>query len=56
MEKISDSGMEVPPAMGTATAINFQPTGQGKAAISGDFVLLAAEGNAELLLHFLSRR
>jgi hypothetical protein len=45
MEKISDSGMDVPPAMGTATAINFQPTGQGKAAISGDFVLLAAEVN-----------
>jgi hypothetical protein len=44
-EKISDSGMDVPPAMGTATAINFQPTGQGKAAISGDFVLLAAEVN-----------
>jgi hypothetical protein len=45
MEKISDSGMDVPPAMGTATAINFQPTGQGKAAISGDFVLLATEVN-----------
>jgi hypothetical protein len=48
MEKISDSGMEVPPAMGTATAINFQPTGQGKAAISGDFVLLATEVNPVL--------
>src|SRR5216684_5322177 len=45
VEKITDSGMEVPPAMGTATAINFQPTGQGKAAISGDFVLLATEVN-----------
>ena len=31
--------------MGVATAINFQPTGQGKAAISGDFVLLASEVN-----------
>ena len=48
MEKISDSGMDVPPAMGTATAINFQPTGQGKAAISGDFVLLATEVNPVL--------
>jgi len=48
MEKISDSGMDVPPAMGTATAINFQPTGQGKAAISGDFVLLASEVNPVL--------
>jgi hypothetical protein len=45
VEKITDSGMEVPPAMGTATAINFQPTGGGKAAISGDFVLLAREVN-----------
>lgn len=32
VEMISDSGMEVPPAMGTATAIKFQGTGQGKAA------------------------
>jgi len=44
-EKIKDGGMEIPPAMGTATAINFQPTGGGKAAISGDFVLLADEVN-----------
>jgi len=45
LEKITDGAMEVPPAMGTATAINFQPTGGGKAAISGDFVLLASEVN-----------
>jgi hypothetical protein len=44
-EKIMDGGMEVPPAMGTATAINFQPTGNGKAAITGDFVLLGKEVN-----------
>ena len=44
-EKIMEHGMEIPPAMGTATAINFQPTGEGKAAISGDFVLLATEVN-----------
>jgi hypothetical protein len=44
-EKITDSGMEIPPAMGVATAINFQPTGDGRAAISGDFVLLASEVN-----------
>ncbi len=31
--------------MGVATAINFQPTGGGRAAITGDFVLLAAEVN-----------
>jgi len=29
--------------MGSAEAINFQPTGGGKAAITGDFVLTAAE-------------
>jgi hypothetical protein len=45
MEKITEGNMEIPPAMGVATAINFQPTGQGKAAISGDFVLLANEVN-----------
>jgi hypothetical protein len=44
-EAITDSGMEVPPAMGLATAINFQPTGGGKAAITGDFVLAASEVN-----------
>jgi hypothetical protein len=44
-EKIMEHGMEIPPAMGTATGINFQPTGGGKAAISGDFVLLATEVN-----------
>ena len=35
--------MVVPPAMGTGQAINFQPTGGGKAAITGDFVLIAKE-------------
>ena len=28
------------PPMGGATAINFQPTGGGKAAITGDFVMI----------------
>lgn len=37
--------MEVPPSMGVATALNFQPTGSGKAAITGDFVLTADEVN-----------
>jgi hypothetical protein len=44
-ETIMDNGMEVPPAMGVATAINFQPTGTGRAAITGDFVLIASEVN-----------
>jgi hypothetical protein len=44
-ETITDSGMTVPPSMGVATALNFQPTGGGKAAITGDFVLLESEVN-----------
>ena len=44
-EKIMDGDMEVPPSMGVAHAINFQPTGGGKAAITGDFVLIAGEVN-----------
>jgi Domain of Unknown Function (DUF1259) len=44
-ETITEDGMEIPPAMGTATVINFQPTGSGKAAITGDFVLLGKEVN-----------
>jgi hypothetical protein len=47
-DTISDDGMPVPPAMGTAIGVNFQPTGGGKAAITGDFVLLAAEVNPVL--------
>jgi hypothetical protein len=42
-EPIKDGGMDVPPPMGSANAINFQPTGGGKAAITGDFVLIAKE-------------
>jgi hypothetical protein len=42
-EPIKDAGMAVPEAMGSANAINFQPTGGGKAAITGDFVLIAKE-------------
>jgi hypothetical protein len=44
-EPITDSGMPVPASMGLATAINFQPTGGGRAAITGDFVMTAAEVN-----------
>src|SRR6267378_5332480 len=36
-EPIKDGGMDVPPALGSANVINFQPTGGGKAAITGDF-------------------
>jgi hypothetical protein len=44
-DKITDNDMEIPPAMGVAQAINFQPAGGGKTAITGDFVLLASEVN-----------
>jgi len=35
----------IPSSMGLATAINFQPTGAGRAATTGDFVLMASEVN-----------
>jgi hypothetical protein len=44
-EKITENGMELLPAMGVNTALNFQPTGDGKAAITGDFVLIGREVN-----------
>jgi len=47
-DTIRDEGLVIPPAMGVATALNFQPTAAGKAAITGDFVLRAAEVNPVL--------
>jgi hypothetical protein len=44
-EQIMEDGMSVPPSMGTATSLNFQPTGGGKAAITGDFVMIGSEVN-----------
>lgn len=44
-EKITENGMEVPPFMGMATAINIQKVGE-KAATTGDFVLLDKEVNS----------
>ncbi len=44
-EKIVDHGLAIPPSAGVATAINFQPTGNGRAAITGNFVLIAREVN-----------
>jgi hypothetical protein len=44
-DAITEGGMAIPPSMGTAIAINFQPTGTGKAAVTGDFVLLGSEVN-----------
>jgi biotin operon repressor len=45
-ESITEAGMKVPNSMGLSTALNFQPTGGGKAAITGDFVLIGTEVNA----------
>src|SRR5581483_8820209 len=44
-ESIHERGMDIPASMGVATAINFQPRGNGHAAITGDFVLLGGEVN-----------
>jgi hypothetical protein len=46
-DPIVEGGIQIAPAgpMGLATAINFQPTGGGKAAITGDFVLTGEEVN-----------
>ena len=41
---IQDSGIEVPPSMGMANAINFQTVGR-RVATTGDFVLVADEVN-----------
>jgi hypothetical protein len=45
-EVITEMGVPLLPAMGVTTVMNFQPTGDGKAAITGDFVLIDKEVNA----------
>jgi hypothetical protein len=42
-EKIKEDKREIPASMGVSTAINFQPTDAGRAATTGDFVLLGRE-------------
>src|SRR5215510_2710323 len=44
---VTEAGMSLAPGgpLGLATGINFQPTGSGKAAITGDFVLTGNEVN-----------
>ncbi|EAQ33418.1 LpqO protein-like [Nitrobacter sp. Nb-311A] len=46
-DPVSEGGMTLTPAgpMGVAIGINFQPTGGGKAATTGDFVLTGDEVN-----------
>jgi hypothetical protein len=43
-ETIMEHGVEIPPSM-MNIPLNFQPTGNGRAAITGDFVLIASEVN-----------
>ena len=45
-ESITAMGQPLLPAMGVVTVMNFQPTADGKAAITGDFVLVDREVNA----------
>lgn len=42
-EKLTEEGMDTPPSMGAGTVINFQPTGNGRAAIAGDFAMTGKE-------------
>lgn len=42
-DPIGMDGMTIAPPMGVANVINFEPTGDGKAAVTGDFVATAKE-------------
>ena len=46
-DPVTMDGMSVAPVgpLGVATGIGFQPTGNGKAAITGDFVMVSSEVN-----------
>jgi hypothetical protein len=50
-DPITEEGVQLNPVapMGVAIAINFQPTGGGKAAITGDFVLTSDEVNPVIM-------
>lgn len=47
-EAVTDSGRLLPAGLGATTAVNFQPVGGGRAAVSGDFSMVAAEVPAAL--------
>jgi hypothetical protein len=44
-DPVTENAMTIPASMGTANGANFQPTGDGKAAVTGDFVVTAEEVN-----------
>jgi hypothetical protein len=52
-ETIRDGDIVLPPAMGVVTVLNFQPTGAGNSAITGDFALAGNE--VPLVLKTLSQ-
>ena len=45
VDPVTEMGVPLLPAMGVTTAINFQPLADGRAAITGDFVLIDREVN-----------
>jgi hypothetical protein len=45
VEPVTEMGMPLLPAMGVTTVLNFQPLADGRAAITGDFVLIDKEVN-----------
>jgi hypothetical protein len=50
-EPVQMMGVDVPDSAGTAIAMNFQPSGGGKVAATGDFVLIETE--VEPVIHVL---
>ncbi|MFF4528495.1 DUF1259 domain-containing protein [Streptomyces sp. NPDC001407] len=42
-ETITDMGRVLPPGLASTTAFNFQPLGGGRAALNGDFAMIADE-------------
>ena len=42
-DAVTEDGMVIPPSLGTSTSLNFEPTGPGMAAVTGDLVLVASE-------------
>jgi hypothetical protein len=42
-ETVADGPVILPPGLGSTTSVNFQPLGGGRAALSGDLVMIAKE-------------